>query len=401
MRKIQYPDPIRMSLLLQEYQKIFSSDINTLQHEWTPLRTQLRGYSMNPNCNSLYPDNINDIFIKSYPDLIDMYLDYIAIQQKMNNLVYPQLHESLKRVFHYSGEKHPSVSAYQPQIADFFMRHSKELGISVCYYCETSFVNTYGFSNIYKNFAEFLVNADISNFKRFIRNEKDRPYSESVIRSIYNLCHAKDMNTVVDEFDNYRYFKNKNPKKSECIISQMRNHFDLDHFLPKSICPLVALSFYNFVPSCSVCNEKLKRTAMIGETDKDKLLMLSPTSCDYKFDKEIKMRIVYNSGISTLRMQEHPDDFKLEFTPKRNSYQEIVEVFRLDERYNFHKQIALKQHDLYQDFAPGHINQLEHLFKGAKSYQEIENQIFRNEYIEDSARCFDKLKKDIKEQCGR
>ena len=113
------------------------------------------------------------------------------------------------------------------------------------------------------------------------------------------------------------------------------------------------------------------------------------------------MRIVYNSGISTLRMQEHPDDFKLEFTPKRNSYQEIVEVFRLDERYNFHKQIALKQHDLYQDFAPGHINQLEHLFKGAKSYQEIENQIFRNEYIEDSARCFDKLKKDIKEQCGR
>ena len=129
--------------------------------------------------------------------------------------------------------------------------------------------------------------------------------------------------------------------------------------------------------------------------------MLSPTSCDYKFDKEIKMRIVYNSGIATLRMQEHPDDFKLEFTPKRNSYQEIVEVFRLDERYNFHKQIALKQHDLYQDFAPGHINQLEHLFKGAKSYQEIENQIFRNEYIEDSARCFDKLKKDIKEQCGR
>lgn len=210
MRKIQYPNPNRMSSLLQEYQKIFSSDISTLQHEWTPLRNQLRGCSMNPNRNSLYPDNINDIFIKSYPDLIDMYLDYIAIQQKMNNLVYPQLHESLKRVFHYSGEKHPSVSAYQPQIADFFMQYSKELGISVCYYCETSFVNTYGFSNIYKNFAEFLVNADISNFKRFIRNEKDKPYSESVIRSIYNLCHAKDMNTVVDEFDNYRYFKNLN-----------------------------------------------------------------------------------------------------------------------------------------------------------------------------------------------
>lgn len=75
--------------------------------------------------------------------------------------------------------------------------------------------------------------------------------------------------------------------------------------------------------------------------------------------------------------------------------------FRLDERYNYHKQIALKQYDLYQDYSPGHISQLEKLFGGAKKRNEIEDQIFRGEYTEDSARCFDKLKRDIKEQSSR
>lgn len=63
--------------------------------------------------------------------------------------------------------------------------------------------------------------------------------------------------------------------------------------------------------------------------------------------------------------------------------------------------MALKQYDLYQDFAPGHISQLEVLFNGTKTREEIENQIFRGEYTEDKARCFDKLKNDIKKQCGK
>ena len=76
------------------------------------------------------------------------------------------------------------------------------------------------------------------------------------------------------------------PKKSERIMHLLHNHFDLDHFLPKSICPLVGLSFYNFVPSCSVCNEKLKGADRIGETDKQKLIQLSPTSEQYRFEQE-------------------------------------------------------------------------------------------------------------------
>lgn len=401
MRKIVYPDPVKMAVLLKEYENIFSLDNTTMQNKWVYFRDKLRRLSTSLSPNVLYPDNITDVFTMPYPTLVEMYLDYVQIRGTGKNKNEELLHENLSKLFHYSGQKNPFVSAYQRKIAKFFMQHSGDFGISVCYYCETSFINTYGFTSIYKNLATFLVAADIDIFKRYIRKSDDSPYCNAIIKAIYNLCHGEDITTVVSKFDNYRYFKNMDPKKSECVKERLRNHFDLDHFLPKSICPLVALSFYNFVPSCSVCNEKLKGADMIGETDKSKLLVLSPTSDIYNFDKDIKIRIAYNAGVSTLRMQEHPDDFRLEFTPKGSEYQTIVNEFRLDERYNYHKQIALKQYDLYQDYSPGHISQLEKLFGGAKKRNEIENQIFRGEYTEDNARCFDKLKRDIKEQSGR
>ena len=33
---------------------------------------------------------------------------------------------------------------------------------------------------------------------------------------------------------------------------------DLDHFYPKSLYPFLALSLYNFIPSCQICNSRFK-----------------------------------------------------------------------------------------------------------------------------------------------
>ena len=401
MRRINYPNAYIMDSLMKEYKDIFHENLQIMQDRWDILKRQLWQYSRNEFPQQLYPDNIIDIFLKTYSQLVDMYIDYIDIQGSKKTRNHEELHTELKKLFHYSGVDTPIVDAYQPKIADFFMKYSKELDLSVCFYCETSFINTYGFSNVYKDFATFLTSADKYLLKRYIRSEEDEEYTDSVINAIFNLCHGTDVSNVVDIFNNYRYFRNMNPSKSERLEKKFRNHFDLDHFLPKSVCPLVGLSFYNFVPSCSVCNEKLKGADKIGGTDKTKLLMLSPTSENYQFDQEITIKIAYDTNVSMLRMQEHPNDFRLEFTPRESIYQEIINEVRLDERYNYHKQLALKQYDLYQDFAPGHISQLEVLFNGTKTREEIENQIFRGEYTEDKARCFDKLKNDIKKQCGK
>lgn len=401
MRRIEYPDQNRMKTLLTEYSGIFGSNLTTMQNDWGGLRNRLRQLSKNPNPQSVYPDRIGDIFVKRYPELVDLYLDYIQIQGVKPQKKEEDLHEALKKLFHYSGERNAVVQAYQPKIADFFMKHSKDLSISVCYYCETSFINIYGFSDIYKDVASFLVNADKQMLKRYVRKADGTEYSDHTIEEIYNKCYGMDIGSVVNVFDSCRHFKNMTSKKSETLKHMLHNHFDLDHFLPKSVCPLIGLSFYNFVPSCSVCNEKLKGADRIGGIDRQKLMQLSPTSEQYLFDQEITIKIDYDSTVRTLRMQEHPDDFRLEFTPKGNVYQEIVTEFRLDERYNYHKQIALKLHDLYQDFAPGHICQLANMFLGVKSEKEIECQIFRGEYTEDNARCFDKLRRDIKKQSRR
>ncbi|CAA9203278.1 hypothetical protein [Flavobacterium collinsii] len=49
-------------------------------------------------------------------------------------------------------------------------------------------------------------------------------------------------------------------KKNVAIGTVPQNiaYFDLDHFYPKSQNPFFALSFYNLIPSCSICNSKEK-----------------------------------------------------------------------------------------------------------------------------------------------
>ena len=86
-----------------------------------------------------------------------------------------------------------------------------------------------------------------------------------------------------DKLFNYEKLKNDNKKWSRHkLLSLMkievcpycqRNYIssygkkttaDLDHFYPKSLYPFLALSLYNFIPSCQVCNSRFK-----GYKDKD------------------------------------------------------------------------------------------------------------------------------------
>jgi len=64
--------------------------------------------------------------------------------------------------------------------------------------------------------------------------------------------------------------------------------FHADHVLDKGLCPLVALSIHNFVPSCPTCNEPpLKGVKPLGNTKAD-TLKISPKSATNKFETEVK-----------------------------------------------------------------------------------------------------------------
>ena len=138
-----------------------------------------------------------------------------------------------------------------------------------------------------------------------------------------------------------------------------KRQFDLDHFIPKKKCPLFALSLYNLVPSCQVCNSRIKNSKLYYEDIKNPSILekLFPTSEKYNYDKSLKFRIIPCKKIyekfqkEFTEFKEMPDYFEIEFE-KLNSDSQYYEKesekengFDILNRYNFHKKEFLSYID--------------------------------------------------------
>ena len=229
-----------------------------------------------------------------------------------------------------------NYSNWQPKIANFFMQYAEELGVHTCFYCETSYINKYE-----------------------DRNNKDR------------------------------------------------NHFDLDHFLPKTLCPIVGLSIRNLIPSCTVCNEKLKRGHILGFSNteetisdkKDEIIKMFPSSENYSFDSDVNIRIepVRKEDFTrTLRLQNQPERYAIQFecTDEKTPYLNEIDLFCLEERYNYHKMEALRLYDLLNDYPPELLQKVSELFQD-KNADDIKEDLFGLSFSSSQHRCFNKMKQDI------
>lgn len=391
MRKMTYPDDI--GSLLGKYKNIFP--IADMQNSWTGIRNDLRSvHSETVLFDSIYPTSIEDILIADYPKLVDIYIDYCnnRIISKISN----NIDESLQELFNYSGD-YPRK--FQPTIAKFFMQHADELNIHVCHYCELCYVNAYGLKNMYKSFHEFLNNADDREIRRVIRQSNGTKLSEKTYSKIFSIRDKGIQNEkeLKEKFNGIHNTWKQGKGKSDDVMNKLHNHFDLDHFLPKSECPIVGLSFKNFVPSCSVCNEKLKRDDMLGNLNRGDLLRLSPTSDEYDFEEKVKISIEdVNENVNHLRMQEHPSDFRIHFdTDDELLRTEIIDEFYLEERYNYHKCEALRLHDLLLDYPDVKIQSMSEALGNILSVEQIKEDLFGLEFSRSNNRCMDKMRRDI------
>lgn len=188
---------------------------------------------------------------------------------------------------------------------------------------------------------------------------------------------------------------------SEQIEESISNHFDLDHVLPKSKCPIVGLSLFNFVPSCQVCNEKLKGDVELGETKADRNV-LSPTSDTYTFDARFELRQL-SSAVPKLGCLAHPDDYMLDLLPVNPVFKVPIDMFHLKERYNYHKSEALRLRDLLDDYNDSSISMIYNAFEKAglgRKYtkEKIAEDIFGEDYSMSEHRAFSKLRADIIQQ---
>jgi len=172
---------------------------------------------------------------------------------------------------------------------------------------------------------------------------------------------------------------------------------DFDHFFPHKQFPLLALSFYNLIPSCLVCNRTVKNQAKIvygkyihpyeeGFNDALKINY-------FPIDVDSSLGISTNYEILTIQNSLQPQ--------KAGKCQNSFELFKLKEIYkeSHNGEIAdiIRKHFISSG---KYLEELQKAFPAIGSIDELYRLAFGNYYLEDDfeKRPLSKLTKDVVEQ---
>lgn len=182
---------------------------------------------------------------------------------------------------------------------------------------------------------------------------------------------------------NYTFtIKNKNSKSTRP---------DFDHFYSKNDYPILALSFYNLIPSCILCNSRLKSTAKFSIRTH-----LHPYQDSFNDHAKFSLKIQNSSFYH----DENRFDIKIETNEPRA--QKIIEDFALQTLYDKHKDIVLELIQKAEIYNDSYIDELLNQYEGTlfKNREDLMRLITCG-YITDediNKRPLSKLIKDISEE---
>ena len=163
----------------------------------------------------------------------------------------------------------------------------------------------------------------------------------------------------------------------------------LDHFLPKSKYPLLALSFYNLIPVCPECN-RIKR---------DEVLDIHPYNDDFDANG-LKFKVGMRDESNQLVLKAlNTSDFEIMIT--NGDKNKNVARLGLTELYNEHKDYVAEIIWKCQAYNAGYYDTLIHTYKGLNLSNSEIHRIIWGAYIDDGEqgrRPLSKLTKDIMEQ---
>lgn len=146
---------------------------------------------------------------------------------------------------------------------------------------------------------------------------KDKSYA-------YWLSNVKHTN--VCPYCNRQYtmtLEKKNGDSDDKFIA--KPHFD--HWFPQESFPLLALSFYNLIPSCPVCNTSLKGSQVMSLND-----YIHPYEQVQGYEPQFKFRVLLKGD----------KDFELYETVSTDRREEnMLEDFGLREIYKYHEQLEI------------------------------------------------------------
>jgi len=162
---------------------------------------------------------------------------------------------------------------------------------------------------------------------------------------------------------------------------------EIDHFYPKSIYPFLAMSFFNLIPSCSICNHTKS-----NKVKKDLDNPYDIESNSYKFTY-----IPNNIEFATVEKEKYDFD-SFDIALKGNDSN--IELFNLTELYQQHKDIVLDLLIKKAYYPQSYLEELEKSFGFTKD--EIYRYLLGNYNKEEDLhkRPLSKLIWDISEELG-
>ncbi|WP_315109871.1 hypothetical protein [Clostridium intestinale] len=239
-------------------------------------------------------------------------------------------------------------------------------------------------------------------FERKYENFRERQATKIVRELNIKVCPYCNRNYI----ELYNYIDSTGKKK--CIFKG-----ELDHYFSKSRYPQLAISIFNLIPCCKICNhEKL---------DND-LLTFNPYFHDEKESYRFKLETLNENDIYDITFEEeivdlkekindstyvqgNSDNFKILIEHVNDSYKDIISnsktIFRLEKKYNNSKGYVkelLKKRYIYNDrYAEILSENFSDVFASAN---EVKRTVFSNELNGDSLneRPLSKLTYDILKQ---
>lgn len=168
------------------------------------------------------------------------------------------------------------------------------------------------------------VLCSIFNYDAFINKHENKNSSRY---TAYTL--AENLNVVVCPYCNLNFTHTVTEGKNKYVRP------DFDHFFPKSRYPLLALSFYNLIPCCSICNSRLK-----GDED------VSLATDWHPYLDDLCHQVNFYAKVGSLNaaygIETHALDINVEVASSasaadKRKLDRTIEMFKLQKRYELHK----------------------------------------------------------------
>lgn len=371
MRKVIYLE--NREALKKRYRDVFSNVLPDLETSWADYKKKYKSLQS-------FNVKVEDLLTMEYEGLVKWYNKFVTQVSKSDRkkLCKSEGDSLLTQCFNYT--------MYYDRIKAFFLDSDNGFDLHVCHYCETAYINNYEIDED-EDLLYRLNNA--SAYEVFGWVKKSSKYK--LAKLLWNRP-FKDVDSLFNVLPRDSFYSNFLNSLKEGKIAT----FDLDHVLDKGSCPLVALSLFNFVPSCHVCNSRVKHSGVLGR-DNNPEVKLSPTSLNYNFDNEVKIKLQSRNGNIFIDPTKHQEEYEIDFKTYDEGYRYEISFFKLKERYAYHISEALRILELKQKYNDSALAMLSDAMgnKDAFSAEQIREDILGIGFHKENGRCFEKMYRDI------